>query len=80
MNNPLFPRITVQEAESNFDFVMTLVERGTSFYIEDPETGKTCMLLPVNDPVAQIALQQPDISEDVDDVVRELYSTGPGSD
>ncbi len=80
MNNPLFPRITVQEAQDNFDFVMALVERGTSFYIEEPDTKKTCILMPVNDPVAQIALQQPDISEDVDDVVRELYSTGPGSD
>jgi hypothetical protein len=80
MNNPLFPRITVQEAQDNFDFVMALVERGTSFYIEEPDTKKTCILMPVNDPVAQIALQQPDISEDFDDVVRELYSTGPGSD
>ena len=80
MMNPLFPRITVQEAQDNFDFILTLVERGTSFYIEDPDTNKTVIMLPVNDPVAKIALQQPDVKEDIDDALAELYSSGPGSD
>ena len=78
--NPLFPRITVQEAQDNFDFVLTLVERGTSFYIEDPETQKTVIMLPANDPVAKIAIQSQDIKEDIDDALTELYSSGTGGD
>jgi hypothetical protein len=74
MMNPLFPRITVQELEQNFDFVLALVERGTSFYIEDPENGNTCMMLPVNDPVAKIVLQQDDLKTEVDDALAEMYS------
>ena len=80
MMNPLFPRITVQEAQDNFDFVLTLVERGTSFYIEDPETKKTVIMLPANDPVAKIAFQSQDIKEDIDDALTELYSSGTGGD
>lgn len=72
MKNPLFPRITVQECQDNFDFVLTLVERGTSFYVEDPETKLTCMLLPVNDPVSQIVLQQDHIKMEVDDALQRL--------
>lgn len=78
--NPLFPRITVQECQDNFDFILTLVERGTSFYIEDPETEKTVVLLPINDPVSKIALQQPEIKEEIDDALAELYSSGTGGD
>lgn len=84
--NPLFPRITVQEAQDNFDFVLALVERGTTFYIEDPETKKTCIMMPVNDPVAQIALQQDILqneiedakqflAEDVEDEIQKFYSS-----
>jgi len=44
MRTPL--RVTLEEAEQNFDFLLTLVERGETILIEAPKGN--VMMVPVN--------------------------------
>ncbi len=63
------PYLTVEEVEANFDFVMTLVERGQTFLIKS-ETGN-CILAPYAEMRPKLQLQQ-ELSSMLDEQLTEL--------
>lgn len=69
--NPLFTKITEKEFNSNFEFIITLVQRGTSFYIETDD-GKLLALIPINDPVAQSLLHNQNLQDEVEEVLKQF--------
>mgnify|MGYP007061955081 FL=1 len=54
--NMKMPYLTVEELEANFDFVLTLVERGQTFLIKS-EKGN-CILAPYAEMRPKLQLQQ----------------------
>jgi len=54
MRTPL--RVTVEEAEQNFDFLLTLVERGETILIEAPNGN--VMMVPVNSAYARLEAEK----------------------
>ena len=54
MRTPL--RVTVEEAEQNFDFLLTLVERGETILIEAPKGN--VMMVPVNSAYARLEAEK----------------------
>lgn len=69
--NPLFTTITEQEFNANFDFIISLVQRGNSFYIKTKD-DKLLALIPINDPIAQSLIQNQEIQEEVEQTLKEF--------
>jgi predicted DNA-binding ArsR family transcriptional regulator len=72
-----FPYVTVEEASENFDFIMTLVERGQTFLIKS-EKGNV-ILAPyrevkevMEDVKTQISNQNAELKLDVTDQLSEM--------
>ena len=63
------PYLTVEEVEANFDFVMTLVERGQTFLIKSENCN--CILAPYAEMRPKLQLQQ-ELSSMLDEQLTEL--------
>lgn len=69
--NPLFTTVTEEEFKQNFEFIITLVQRGNSFYIKT-DSGKLLALIPVNDPIAQSIFQNEDVKDQVEEALKDF--------
>jgi len=69
--NPLFTTITEKEFAENFEFIISLVQRGNSFYIKT-ESDKLLALIPVNDPIAQSILQNEEVRGQVEEALKDF--------
>jgi len=69
--NPLLTTITEKEFAENFEFIISLVQRGNSFYIKT-ESGKLLAVIPVNDPIAQSILQNEEVKDQVEEALKDF--------
>lgn len=72
--NPLFTTITEKEFAQNFEFIISLVQRGNSFYVQTNDS-KLVALIPVNDPIAQSIMQSKDIQDQVEEALKDFSET-----
>lgn len=72
--NPLFTTITEKEFCENFEFIISLVQRGNSFYVQTKDS-KLLALIPVNDPIAQSLMQSSDIKDEVEEALKSFSET-----
>ena len=69
--NPLFTTITEQEFNTNFEFIISLVQRGSSFYVKTKE-DKLLAVIPINDPIAQSLIQDKEIQSELEETLKEF--------
>ncbi len=72
--NPLFTTITEEEFGKNFDFIISLVQRGNGFYIKTNDE-KLVALIPINDPIAQSLIKNESVESDIQEAMKDFVES-----